>query len=462
MMSIPKTNDASYTLPQFCASFLKRFKISQLLKQVNAVKEKGVSADILFSYLLGLVFSGKNLYIALKIGREKIGFGLDTVYRFFNQGRIHWEKFILRLSCAVIPEVDKLTSDDRKTALIFDDSPYYRNRSKRVEMLSWCYDHVKKTYYKGLTLLTLGWTDGQTFVPVSFRLLASGNDKSLLEGSHVKEDRRTLATKRRIDARKEKPTLVLEMLKAVIGTAAQTKYVLFDSWFASPSSLLSVAGIGFHVVSRLKNHENYRYSYKGNILSLSQIYKANKKRRGKSRYLLSVTVEVRHQAFLETIPARLVFVRDRADRKKWIALVTTDTSLTEEDVIALYGKRWDIETYHKMIKSYLKLAKEFQTRSFDAMTAHTAVVLTRYTLLSLESRENKDERSFGELFYVCCTELEDISFAYALSLILEVLKNSLAVHLGLEESCIKVFVDCFVESLPIYVKDRMTLSVCES
>lgn len=36
--------------------------------------------------------------------------------------------------------------------------------------------------------------------------------------------------------------------------------------------------------------------------------------------------------------------------------------------------------------------------SYDAMTAHTAVVFTRYMMLSLESRESKDEWSLGELF----------------------------------------------------------------
>ena len=36
--------------------------------------------------------------------------------------------------------------------------------------------------------------------------------------------------------------------------------------------------------------------------------------------------------------------------------------------------------------------------SYDAMTAHTAVVFTRYMILSLESRESNDNRSLGELF----------------------------------------------------------------
>jgi hypothetical protein len=238
-------------------------------------------------------------------------------------------------------------------------------------------------------MLNLGWSDGQTFMPVDFRLLASGSDENLLEGSHVKEDKRTLATKRRTDARSSKPTLALQMLKAAKGTPAQTKHVLFDSWFASPSFMLSVKGLVYDVVARLKNHENFRYLYNGEKLSISRIYKMNKKRRGKSRYLLSVTVEIRHDDFEERVPAKIVFVRERSKRKKWIALLSTDLSLSENEVIELYGKRWDIEPFHKVLKSTLRLTKEFQLRSFDAITAHTAIVLSRYIFLSLETERTR-------------------------------------------------------------------------
>jgi len=462
MTSISKNVGNGYSEPQFCVRFINRFRIRHLLRIVNATKEKGVSAYELFSFLMGMVFSGKNLYTILEICKEKTGFEKDAVYRFLNRPSINWERFIMLLSCLAISDVDKLTSDERRSALVVDDSPYYRNRSKRVEMLSRCYDHAEKKFYKGLTLLTLGWSDGKTFIPVASRLLGSSNDKNLLEGPHVKADKRTLATKRRADARKEKPALVMEMLKAVKGTAAEAKYVLFDSWFASPSSLLSIAGIGFHVVARLKNNKNYRYTYGVDTLSISEIYQASRKRRGRSRYLLSVEIGVRHKDHAEQVPARIVYVRDRGNRKNWIALISTDMSLTEDEVIALYGKRWDIETFHKMTKSFLGLAKEFQTRSYDAMTAHTAVVMTRYILLSVEARENVDGRSFGELFYGCCQEIEDITFVYAFNLIICALESWLNQHLLLSKAVSEALTVEFIDELPMYIKDKLPIVMCES
>ena len=53
---------------------------------------------------------------------------------------------------------------------------------------------------------------------------------------------------------------------------------------------------------------------------------------------MSVEATVRKGA--ESLPVRLVFVRNRNNRKDWLVLVTTDMSLTEEEVIRIYGKRW--------------------------------------------------------------------------------------------------------------------------
>jgi len=70
--------------------------------------------------------------------------------------------------------------------------------------------------------------------------------------------------------------------------------------------------------------------------------------------------------------ARIVFVRNRSTRK-WLALLSTDVDLADEEIIKLYKRRWDIEVFFKITKSYLRLAKEFQSRSYDALVAHTAI-----------------------------------------------------------------------------------------
>ena len=127
---------------------------------------------------------------------------------------------------------------------------------------------------------------------------------------------------------------------------------------------------------------------------MQAIYRRYRKRRERSKYLLSVEVAVCKGN--EPLPVRLVFVRNRNNRKEWLVLVTTDLSLSEEEVIRIYGKYWRIEVFFNVCKSYLRLEKDC-VLSYDAMTAHVSVIFTRYMFLAVEQRESKDDRSIGEL-----------------------------------------------------------------
>jgi hypothetical protein len=171
--------------------------------------------------------------------------------------------------------------------------------------------------------------------------------------------------------------------------------------------------------------------------------------------LLSVIAEVRHNDFENTVSAKIVFVRDKNNRKKWIALISTDVKLNENEVIALYGKRWDIEPFHKVLKSTLHLTKEFQLRSFDAIVAHTAIVLTRYIFLSLENRADKDQRSMGYLFFYICEELADIPFRYAFALLLTVVERFLLDRFYIDKEHIEQLVEQFLADLPDIIKLRL-------
>lgn len=111
-------------------------------------------------------------------------------------------------------------------------------------------------------------------------------------------------------------------------------------------------------------------------MPLTFIYRKNKKRRGRSKYLLSGLVNVVKDG--KIIPAKVVYVLNKNKRKEYLCIISTNTKLDENEIIRIYGKRWDIEVFFKVCKSYLHLSKECRSISYDAMTAHTAVVFTRY------------------------------------------------------------------------------------
>ena len=312
--------------------------------------------------------------------------------------QINWIRFTTILSSRIIKDaIIPLDSKDRANVLIIDDSMFERNRSKKVELPAKVYDHAKHKYRFGFQMLTL-----------------------------------------------------LETAKKV---AIPAKYVLFDSWFSSPSTLHAVKGIGYDVIGMVKKTPKMFFRYNGEDMSLVSIYNRNKKRRGRSRYLLSIMVDVVKDG--EIIPAKVVCVRNRNKRKEYLCLISTDTNLDENEIIRIYGKRWDIEVFFKVCKSYLNLSRECNSLSYDAMTAHTAVVFTRYMMLSLESRESNDNRSLGELFLYFSDEMSDITWIQAFQMLLQMFRTMLTENTELSDEKISELVDAFMNALPALLKTQL-------
>lgn len=65
-----------------------------------------------------------------------------------------------------------------RNAFIVDDSIYERKGSKKAELLAKVCEHAGHRYTCGFPMLTLGWSDGVTFLPVNSCLLSSKKESS--------------------------------------------------------------------------------------------------------------------------------------------------------------------------------------------------------------------------------------------------------------------------------------------
>ena len=218
-------------------------------------------------------------------------------------------------------------------------------------------------------------------------------------------------------------------------------------------TLHAVKALDYDVIGMVKKTPKMFFRYNNEDMPLTSIYKKNKKKRGRSKYLLSVMIEVVKDGGV--IPAKVVYVRNRNKKKDCLCLISTDISLNEEEIIRIYGKRWDTEVFFKVCKSYLNLSKECNALSYDALTAHTAVVFTRYMMLSLESREANDQRSMGEILLYFTDEMSDITWIQAFQMLLEMFRTILADNTELSEEKIDELVDAFMNTLPMVLKSRL-------
>ena len=432
--------------------FFRRYQISCILKKINAYKEQGLSVVALIQYLFCLVFRNRSMFLDMG-SKSAPSFAKDTVYRLRNSTRVDWKRFTTLLSARIIGDsLEPLTSEKRKNAFIIDDSIFERSGSKRVELLAKVYDHAKHRYTWGFRMLTLGWSDGVTFLPVNSCLLSSENPNSRINDSNLVAPNSNGAKARNF-AVKKATEVIPQLISEAMDAGIHADYVLFDSWFSSPKVIRSMKENGLDVVTMVKKSSKVHYHFLGEQLDCKEIFARCKHRRGRSRYLLSVGVEIAGTGENpEPIGAKLVFVRNRNNRKECLVLLSTDTSLTEDEVIQLYGKRWDIEVFFKTCKSVLNLTDECRSLSYDAMCAQTAIVFMRYMFLAVGIREDKDLRTAGPLFCLVAEELADISFAEAFEK-LQLFLTKLLEGFNLQQHDICALVTNFIGSLPANIRN---------
>ena len=194
-------------------------------------------------------------------------------------------------------------------------------------------------------------------------MLSAADDKNLLCDAES-FDGRSLAGKHRKQSRRKATEVMLDLIKTARQSGLTAKYVLFDSWFSSPKT-----------ITALKQEQN-----------------------------LDVIAMIK--------------------KKDWLAIISTDTGLSEEEIIRIYGKRWDIEVFFKSCKSYLHLVKECRSLSYDALTAHVAIVFTRYMMLSVAQRKNEADKTICKLFFCLMDELDDITFSQSMRIIVDALMDA--------------------------------------
>lgn len=442
-------------LPSELKPAFQELQVLKHLQQAGFRKRFGFSCGRLFQLVFILLFHQKNWFRLLESHKGESFPGKDAVYRFLNHAGYAWRRFLTSLSVRTVQKMTTLTSSKRVTAFIIDDSMFERNRSKAVEMLARFKDHATGAFYKGFRMLTMGWSDGHSFLPLDFALLSSS--KSQINGINEKIDKRTSGFKRRQEALQPAPQVIAEMLDRALEAGATASYVLMDSWFTHAPLIGEVVRRGLDVIGMVKN-DNKRFRVQGQKLSLKELYEAALRTDGKKRNILrSIRTEL-----VCGIPVLVVFVRHRTNKNEWLAILTTDLTLTVEEVIRIYAIRWDIEVFFKCTKSLLRLQKEFQGRSYDLLVSHTTIVFSRYILLAWQHRQSTDSRSFGGLFYLLCDEVGTLDWTIALQQLLNLI-NEVAGKAGKRLSAlIQRQLQQWISALPSYIKACLPISCCES
>lgn len=377
---------------------LRRISLGRLVNASGMRKRSGASAVDLFETALAVkLFSiGSVVGYFAKSMAGTAGFEKSALYRFLQNGLVDWRAALYELGKQLRPGEGK-NAGTMPTAFILDDSPVEKS-GRRIEGISSIHDHAAGRFVLGFKLLALAWFDGATCRVLDCAPVKEGT-KALKKVKRKFRKRRgadSPGAKRKAEMGRDKISLAISMLKRAVRKGFVPQYVLADSWFTCLLLIKVVRSLAkgcIHFLGMVKFMKR-KYEWRGRLLSLAELRKANmahvkRCRRFRSRYL---QIDCVLPGFGEV----RLFVSRYAGSRKWVALLTTDMSMTYVKAIETYMIRWNIEVCFKEVKQLLGLGK-CQSRDFDSQVAHFALVFMAHSLL-VDMKAREEYRSLGILF----------------------------------------------------------------
>jgi hypothetical protein len=269
----------------------------------------------------------------------------------------------------VKPQVRKMESEEG--VMIIDDSIEEKPYTDENDIVCWHYDHSKDRTLKGINFMTALYHSSGMSLPVGFTLIAKTDQ-------YV--DKKDGKTKRRSPVTKN--DYARQMLEQAVDNQIPFKYVLNDVWFASAENMVFIK-------QTLK---------KDFIMPLKTNRKValNLENKGQGKYVRVDTLVFENnrpkQVYLEGVPFPLLLVKQVFTNEDGstggLYLVTSDTTLTFDDITTIYQKRWNVERYHQSLKQNASLAKS-PTQTVTTQTNHFCAALCAFVKLEVLSTSTK-------------------------------------------------------------------------
>jgi hypothetical protein len=121
--------------------------------------------------------------------------------------------------------------------LILDDSTLDKPYARKIELVGWHWSGKHHAVVKGISLLTLLWTDGDRHIPCDYRIYDKAHD------GYSKND------------------LFAQQLRVAKERGLQPRCVCFDSWYSSLNNLKLLRTLGWTWLCRLKANRQVRVDF---------------------------------------------------------------------------------------------------------------------------------------------------------------------------------------------------------
>ena len=283
----------------------------------------------------------------------------DSVQRFLAGER----QTSVHLWRVVKPHVRKIESPEG--VVIVDDSIAEKPYTDENEIICWHYDHSQQRNVKGINFVSCLYHNAGVSLPIGFELVAK--TEHYTDPKDGTEKRRSPKTKNEY---------YREMTHQAVRNQIQFKYVLNDVWFSAADNMVFV---------KTTLRKDFIMPLKANrkvTVSLSA------KQTGTYQRVDTLVLEPMQPVtvYLESVPFALLLIKQVFTNEDGsmgtLYLVTSDTTLSAEDISTIYQKRWNVEPYHKSLKQNASLEKS-PTQTVTTQANHFFGALCGYVKLEL-------------------------------------------------------------------------------
>ncbi len=351
-----------------------------------------------------------NKKISEFMNQSNDSFKKDVYYRLLVNPRYNWRKMLLLVSLKITTLLHKLQDPNSIKVFIIDDTVEGKVGKNIEGSCDRLYSNKEKRSIRGMNVVSLNYSDGFSNFMLDMAIALNNYTRVKIEDFTNKINHRSAAHKRRLESLKGKSQIAIDMVTRAVNTGIQADYLLVDSWYSKPSFIKAMNDLGLKVVSRIANN-NKIWNFKGEHKTLEAIYnefkkikKIKKGKYGKKIQFEYFSVTLEHKSAGKM---KVVFIKTKDNL---IPIISTDLTITEDEIIEIYKRRWDIEQGYKELRAHFGFGKE-ENRIYEALIARMTLSFVTYNVVSYINRISHEPKTIGGLFKDLECELAMLAIA---------------------------------------------------
>lgn len=398
---------------------MQLLNIKTILKSANFVKKReGISPYLVVLHFVYMLVINKKISTFMMQSNDSLK--KDTYYRLLQNSSYNWRKLLSLSTLKILKLLHKVQDSKLIKVLILDDTIEGKTGKNIEGSRDALWSNKEKRKIRGVNIVSLNYSDGLSNFMVDLAISMGNYARVKLEEFTQELDFRTTAYKRRLEIMDGKSKIAIDMIKRAIKSGIYADYLLVDSWYSKPVFIKEMNDLGLRVISRIANN-NKIWNFTDKEKTLNAIYEKHKKiknekagKYGKKIKFKYFSVIVEHK---NAGKIKIVFIKTF---ENLIPIASTDLDISDEEIIEIYKRRWDIEQGYKELREHFGFGKE-ENRIYEALIARMTLSFFAYNIVSYINRISHEPKTIGGLFKDLECELYTLSIA--MQAFIEILDN---------------------------------------